>query len=253
MECAHGFDVRHIEMICGTLRKHDTFPFWLCAALDVQQTPLFLLPPPPRTRPLRDTQLPTSQVIPMHALHHEDAPPRMPHGFAASVQRSFLQLHTCCGNEELPAYLDGWMRCAQRPEPKTQNLGTSTADSKVTVTFEPGKPGILCCQSRLNCKGCFACERVDPTLLDVVQRDLDPTSRDAVFAAQWKNTPPRGDHSGTEGHINVAEMWCFKLQSKQNLEKQGGIWRNMVESGGNVAFYAGIWHFNPECGQMVVF
>ncbi|KAJ6545114.1 hypothetical protein B0H10DRAFT_2386324 [Mycena sp. CBHHK59/15] len=90
--------------------------------------------------------------------------------------------------------------------------GTSTADSKVTVTFEPGKPGILCCQSRLNCKGCFACERVDPTVLDVVQLDLDPTSRDAVFAAQWQNTPPRGDHSGTEGHI-VHES-CAKTEMR---------------------------------------
>ncbi|KAJ6542112.1 hypothetical protein B0H10DRAFT_1970741 [Mycena sp. CBHHK59/15] len=67
--------------------------------------------------------------------------------------------------------------------------GTSTADSKVTVTFEPGKPGILCCQSRLNCKGCFA-----------------------FFAAQWKNTPPRGDHSGTEGHI-VHES-CAKTEMR---------------------------------------
>ncbi|KAJ7023306.1 hypothetical protein C8F04DRAFT_1271495 [Mycena alexandri] len=38
--------------------------------------------------------------------------------------------------------------------------GTGTADSKVMVTFEPGKPAILCRQSRLECKGSYACERV---------------------------------------------------------------------------------------------
>ncbi|KAJ6599637.1 hypothetical protein B0H10DRAFT_2083964, partial [Mycena sp. CBHHK59/15] len=33
---------------------------------------------------------------------------------------SFLQPRTCCANEELPAYRDGWMRCAQvRPKSPT--------------------------------------------------------------------------------------------------------------------------------------
>ncbi|KAJ6605894.1 hypothetical protein B0H10DRAFT_1956977 [Mycena sp. CBHHK59/15] len=124
--------------------------------------------------------------------------PETPTAFVVNMQDPKFEITDNAGN--LYTDNDSWQG------------GTSTADSKVTVTFEPGKPGILCCQSRLNCKGCFACERVDPTLLNVVQRDLDPTSRDAVFVAQWKNTPPRGDHSGTEGHI-VHES-CAKTEMR---------------------------------------
>ncbi|KAJ6580022.1 hypothetical protein DFH09DRAFT_1444395 [Mycena vulgaris] len=61
---------------------------------------------------------------------------------------------------------------------------TGAGDSKVAVTFEPGQPSILCRRSRLACKGSYVCERVDPQLLKVSRRDLDPASRDAIFAAQ---------------------------------------------------------------------
>ncbi|KAJ6603087.1 hypothetical protein B0H10DRAFT_2229930 [Mycena sp. CBHHK59/15] len=43
----------------------------------------FLLPPPPHTNPLCDTQ-PTSQVIPSRAPRHKYALPRMLHGNAAA-------------------------------------------------------------------------------------------------------------------------------------------------------------------------
>ncbi|KAJ7187096.1 hypothetical protein C8R46DRAFT_1274163 [Mycena filopes] len=69
---------------------------------------------------------------------------------------------------------------------------TGTGDSKVLVTFEPGKPPILCRRSRLKCKGAFVCERVDPRLLKVERRDLDPASRDAVFAAQRQTRREEG-------------------------------------------------------------
>ncbi|KAJ7174783.1 hypothetical protein C8R46DRAFT_1252853 [Mycena filopes] len=69
---------------------------------------------------------------------------------------------------------------------------TGTGDSKVMVTFEPGKAPILCRRSRLKCKGAFVCERVDPRLLDVERRDLDPASRDAVFAAQRQTRREEG-------------------------------------------------------------
>ncbi|KAJ7177631.1 hypothetical protein C8R46DRAFT_1328221 [Mycena filopes] len=69
---------------------------------------------------------------------------------------------------------------------------TGTGDSKVLVTFEPGKPPIFCRRSRLKCKGAFVCERVDPRLLDVERRDLDPASRDAVFAAQRQTRREEG-------------------------------------------------------------
>ncbi|KAF7353417.1 hypothetical protein MSAN_01530800 [Mycena sanguinolenta] len=70
--------------------------------------------------------------------------------------------------------------------------GTGSADSSVWVTFEPGADPIQCRRSRLKCKGAFACERVDPRLLEVVRRDLDPASRDAVFAAQRQTRRDEG-------------------------------------------------------------
>ncbi|KAJ6475510.1 hypothetical protein C8R45DRAFT_1102787 [Mycena sanguinolenta] len=70
--------------------------------------------------------------------------------------------------------------------------GTGSRDSYVWVTFEPGADPIQCCRSRLNCKGAFACERVDPRLLKVVRRDLDPVSCDAVFAAQRQTRRDEG-------------------------------------------------------------
>ncbi|KAJ6616901.1 hypothetical protein B0H10DRAFT_1948765 [Mycena sp. CBHHK59/15] len=61
---------------------------------------------------------------------------------------------------------------------------SGTADTDVQVMFEPGQPPIRCRRSRMSCKGCFACERVDPVLIQVERYELDPASRDAVFAAQ---------------------------------------------------------------------
>ncbi|KAJ6549308.1 hypothetical protein DFH09DRAFT_1502776 [Mycena vulgaris] len=52
------------------------------------------------------------------------------------------------------------------------------------VVFEPGKPAMECRRARMTCKGGHACERVNPKLMHVERYDLDPASRDAVFAAQ---------------------------------------------------------------------
>ncbi|KAJ6610303.1 hypothetical protein B0H10DRAFT_2225080 [Mycena sp. CBHHK59/15] len=92
------------EDILDTLRKHDTFPFWL-----------------PHLTPLRDAQLPTSQVIPIEGV----SAARLTGAFVAMRQREgktqrqvrtnpplrpltplFLQPRTCCANEELPSYRD---------------------------------------------------------------------------------------------------------------------------------------------------
>ncbi|KAJ6573309.1 hypothetical protein B0H10DRAFT_2199442 [Mycena sp. CBHHK59/15] len=70
--------------------------------------------------------------------------------------------------------------------------GTGRADSKVLVTFEAGQPAILCRRSRLDCKGSYACKHVDPALLNVVRRDLNPATQDAVFAAQRETRRQEG-------------------------------------------------------------
>ncbi|KAJ7782537.1 hypothetical protein DFH07DRAFT_1010922 [Mycena maculata] len=79
---------------------------------------------------------------------------------------------------------------------------TGVGDTKVLVTFEPGQPPILCRRSRLKCKGAFVCERVDPRLLKVEHRDLDPASRDAVFAAQRQTRR----EEGTTAERRAAEL-----------------------------------------------
>ncbi|KAJ7078716.1 hypothetical protein B0H15DRAFT_1000900 [Mycena belliarum] len=79
---------------------------------------------------------------------------------------------------------------------------TGSGDSKAWVTFEEGSEPIECRRSRLKCTGSFFCERVDRALINVERRDLDPASRDAVFAAQRQT---RRDE-GTTTERRVAEM-----------------------------------------------
>ncbi|KAJ6579311.1 hypothetical protein B0H10DRAFT_1962985 [Mycena sp. CBHHK59/15] len=80
-----------------------------------------------------------------------------------------------------------------------------------------GVPALLTrrSQSRLSWGNlAFSAANLVSIAKDALHRDLDPTSRDAVFVAQWKNTPPRGDHSGTEGHI-VHES-CAKTEMRRS-------------------------------------
>ncbi|KAJ7724761.1 hypothetical protein B0H16DRAFT_1698535 [Mycena metata] len=79
--------------------------------------------------------------------------------------------------------------------------GTGTGDSKVLVTFEPGQPPILCRRSRLDCKGGYACEHVEEDLINVVRRDLNPASRDAILAAQRQTR-----REGTTAEKRVTEF-----------------------------------------------
>jgi hypothetical protein len=60
------------------------------------------------------------------------------------------------------------------------------------VVFEPGKPAIACRRARMTCKGSHACERVDPALIRVERYDLNPASRDAVFAARQETRRTEG-------------------------------------------------------------
>ncbi|KAJ7216156.1 hypothetical protein C8J57DRAFT_1600151 [Mycena rebaudengoi] len=55
--------------------------------------------------------------------------------------------------------------------------------SKAMVLFAPDEEPIWCRRARSLCRGAFACEDVDPKLLQVVRFDLDTTSRDLVLAA----------------------------------------------------------------------
>ncbi|KAK7008311.1 hypothetical protein R3P38DRAFT_3280934 [Favolaschia claudopus] len=62
--------------------------------------------------------------------------------------------------------------------------GSGAADGDPKVVFRPGEPGVPSRRARMTCKGAHACERIDPALIQVARFDLDPATRDAVFAAQ---------------------------------------------------------------------
>ncbi|KAJ7733923.1 hypothetical protein B0H16DRAFT_1767852 [Mycena metata] len=80
---------------------------------------------------------------------------------------------------------------------------TGTGDSKVAVHFEVGKLTILCRRSSggKHYVVLVSGAKVDDHLLDVKRRDLDPASRDAVFAAQRQTR--RDDGTTAESHSHI--------------------------------------------------
>ncbi|KAJ7438260.1 hypothetical protein B0H11DRAFT_2293918 [Mycena galericulata] len=74
-------------------------------------------------------------------------------------------------------------------------------DSKPMVCFGPGEDPIECRRSRMNCSGARACAEIDPTLINVVRRELDPSSRDVIFEAQLDTRRMEGNTA--EGAVAV--------------------------------------------------
>ncbi|KAJ7467403.1 hypothetical protein B0H11DRAFT_2306513 [Mycena galericulata] len=64
--------------------------------------------------------------------------------------------------------------------------GSGAGSSTALVTFVPGEDAVECRRASGRCKGAFACEHIDPSLLNVVRYELDhhPSSRNAVLSAQ---------------------------------------------------------------------
>ncbi|KAJ7025077.1 hypothetical protein C8F04DRAFT_1301207, partial [Mycena alexandri] len=62
--------------------------------------------------------------------------------------------------------------------------GGGGASAKAKVTFAPGETAVECRRIGMTCRGVHACNQLDPALRNVVRFELDPTSRDAVIAAQ---------------------------------------------------------------------
>ncbi|KAJ7434269.1 hypothetical protein B0H11DRAFT_2118810 [Mycena galericulata] len=65
--------------------------------------------------------------------------------------------------------------------------------SKAYVTFSPGGVRVLCQRARSTCKGCHACERIDPELHNVSRFELDPAPFDAVLSAQAETRRREGN------------------------------------------------------------
>ncbi|KAJ7225030.1 hypothetical protein C8J57DRAFT_1590778 [Mycena rebaudengoi] len=91
-------------------------------------------------------------------------------------------------------------------------------DSEVWVKFDEGMPPIRCRRSRLSCKGSYACERVDPKLINVVRWDLDLASRDAVFAAQRQTRR----EEGTTAERRVTEIIKVMRDQKCSATDKNG-------------------------------
>ncbi|KAJ7752975.1 hypothetical protein B0H16DRAFT_1836147 [Mycena metata] len=127
--------------------------------------------------------------------------------------------------------------------------GTGTGDSKVFVTFEPGQPPILCRRSRLGCKGGFGCERVEKNLINVVRRDLNPASRDAILAAQRQTRR----EEGTTAEQRVTEFLQLTQSQKCNAVHKNGvrckgipILRTKKQASRNHKFWVGCSDYDRE-------
>ncbi|KAJ7256387.1 hypothetical protein C8J57DRAFT_1517555 [Mycena rebaudengoi] len=61
---------------------------------------------------------------------------------------------------------------------------TGSGDNSGMVVMSPGEPPVKCRRARRTCAGTVACENLDRALIEVERYELDPTSRNAIFAAQ---------------------------------------------------------------------
>ncbi|KAF7374069.1 hypothetical protein MSAN_00287800 [Mycena sanguinolenta] len=125
---------------------------------------------------------------------------------------------------------------------------TGRGDSTAWVTFEPGADPILCHRSRLKCKGAFACERVDPRLLEVVRRDLDPASRDAVFAAQRQTRRDEGTTAERRATQFLQMVRSQKCPAKTDGVRCQGvpILRNKKQVSRTHKFWVGCSGYDPR-------
>ncbi|KAF7367934.1 hypothetical protein MSAN_00858400 [Mycena sanguinolenta] len=97
------------------------------------------------------------------------------------------------------------------------SAGSGTGNSTADVTFAPGEDPVTCRRATADCRGVFTCENVDSALLQVTRFELDPSSRNAVLAAQAEMR--RKD--GTTSEHNVAlfkqsvvlNMKCMAIES----------------------------------------
>ncbi|KAJ6603588.1 hypothetical protein DFH09DRAFT_1354717 [Mycena vulgaris] len=128
--------------------------------------------------------------------------PRIPTAFVLSLDSSYGQVDPKTG---LLYTVDHLIKNHDNDSWKA--TGTGAADNKPMVMFAPGLPltAIECRRARMKCKGCCACERVDPKLIKVDRYELDPTSRDAVFTARQNTRRTEGTtaFTRTAGFYNV--------------------------------------------------
>ncbi|KAJ6610312.1 hypothetical protein B0H10DRAFT_2193456 [Mycena sp. CBHHK59/15] len=70
---------------------------------------------------------------------------------------------------------------------------TGSSNRGAQVTFAPGEDPVDCRRVRYDCRGAYACDRLDPALRSTVRFELDPASRDAIIAAQQETRRKEGN------------------------------------------------------------
>ncbi|KAJ6556924.1 hypothetical protein B0H10DRAFT_2201490 [Mycena sp. CBHHK59/15] len=70
---------------------------------------------------------------------------------------------------------------------------TGSSNRGAQVTFAPGEDPVDCRPVRYDCRGAYACDRLDPALRSTVRFELDPASRDAIIAAQQETRRKEGN------------------------------------------------------------
>ena len=119
--------------------------------------------------------------------------------------------------------------------------GTGSVDTTTQVVFYPKCAPITCRQSRLKCCGCHACSEINPELLNITQYELDPSSRDRIFAAQQKTRQEEGNSIERQTvtfaihvffsngvHLNLVFLQLFQCSSiHSTVQCSGSIWQPM--------------------------
>ncbi|KAJ7343942.1 hypothetical protein DFH08DRAFT_1081295 [Mycena albidolilacea] len=111
--------------------------------------------------------------------------PRIPTGFVIDLSKEEYHLRDPKTNELYT--IDTIIRNADNDSWETGS-GRSAM-----VTFAPGEAPIKCRRARSLCRGCNACDQLDPALREVIRFELDPAPRDAIIIAQQETRRREGN------------------------------------------------------------
>ncbi|KAJ7333266.1 hypothetical protein DFH08DRAFT_939967 [Mycena albidolilacea] len=110
-------------------------------------------------------------------------------------------------------------RTGQTPVPDASSTPSSASDNdswetgsgrSVMVTFAPVEAPIECRRARSLCRGCTACDKLDPALRNVVRFELDPAPRDTIIIAQQETRRREGNTPEERASIFIKIIRCAK-------------------------------------------
>ncbi|KAJ7300409.1 hypothetical protein DFH08DRAFT_828478 [Mycena albidolilacea] len=133
----------------------------------------------------------TSFVLTVERMEYRNGPasiypiPCIPTGFVIDLSKEEYHLRDPKTNELYT--IDTIIRNADNDSWETGS-GRSAM-----VTFAPGEAPIKCRRARSLCRGCTACDQLDPPLREVIRFELDPAPRDAIIIAQQETRRREGN------------------------------------------------------------